>query len=260
MKSLGRFLIKARVFESLASKEPERVQTDTFRWRFRLAKREIYMKVVFLRSLVRSRITSKPAVYVLGDSHAGIFLKRKPFIVHWFGPATAYKLKSPGSTTRSNERLFHILKYIVKDRDKVLMLFGEIDCRVHIYNQYIKRDKRVPMEELIDETVASYGVVLERMKERGIDFYVASVPPAAREGNIFGVPNYPPPEVRCFINRVFNDRLSDSCEKRGYRFIDAYSRVVDSEGFIRTEFSLDDGTHLEPETIKFFEEGLGIRK
>jgi len=251
--------VNAGVFELAAGEESDRIRTDTLRWRFRLAKREIYMKAVFLRSLVRSRVTSKPAVYVVGDSHVGIFLRRKPFIVHWFGPATAYKLKSPGNTTRSNERLSHVLRYVVRERDRVLMVFGEIDCRIHIYNQYILKGKQVPMEELINETIESYGVVLERMNVMGVDFYVASVPPAAREGNIFGVPNYPPPEERCLINRIFNERLCDYCNRRGYRFIDVYSQVVDSDGFIRTEFSLDDGTHLKPEAVEFFEVGLGIR-
>jgi lysophospholipase L1-like esterase len=249
--------LRARLFESISSRDPERAGPSALSRCFRQTEREVYMKAVFVRSLIRSRITSKPAIYVVGDSHTGMFHKTRPFIVHWLGPATAYKLKDPESTTRSNKRLFRVLNQIVKHRDKVLLVFGEVDCRVHIYNQFIRSNRKISMEELIDNTIENYGVVLRQIDEMGIDFYVASVPPAARERNILRVPNYPPPEVRCFINRAFNEKLSDYCEKHGYRFIDAYSKVVDKEGFIVDEFS-EDGTHLKPEAIKFFEEVLGM--
>lgn len=250
--------MKGGVFESVSADEPQKVDTSTLSWRLRLAKRELYMKAVFLRSFLRSRLSRRPLVFVLGDSHVGIFLKRKPFLVHWFGPATAYNLKSPDSTTKSGRRLSGIMKYLVRPDDKVLMVFGEIDCRVHIYNQWVIGKGSVTLEDVIEETVASYGAVLDRLYRRCVDFYVASAPPAAREGNVYGVPNYPPEEARGIINRVFNEKLSEYCGRRGYRFIDVYSRVADDEGFIREEYSCDDGTHLKNEAVAFFEEGLGL--
>jgi len=250
--------LKGGVFESVSADKPEIGDTDTLSWRFRLAKRELYMKAVFLRSLLRSRLFRRPVVYVLGDSHVGIFLKRKPFAAHWFGPATAYNLKNPDSTTKSGKRLTGILRYLVRPDDKVLMVFGEIDCRVHIYNQWVTGKGSLTLDDVIGDTVSSYGAVLDRLYGRCVDFYVASAPPAAREGNIYGVPNYPPVEARCLINRVFNEKLSDYCERRSYHFIDVYSRVVDSEGFIRQEYSCEDGTHLKREAVEFFVEGLGL--
>ena len=126
--------MKASVFESAAAGDAEKVETDTLSWRLRLARRHIYMKAVYLRSLLRSRVDPRPVVHVMGDSHVGIFLKKKPFVAHWFGPATAYRLKSPTSTTGSNRRLLRVLRHVVREKDKVLLVFGEIDCRVHIYN------------------------------------------------------------------------------------------------------------------------------
>jgi len=244
--------------KSIYRNEPGKNRSSVLRRAFRRVRREAYMKAVFVHSLVRSRTRGRPAFYVIGDSHVGMFYKVSPYSVHWLGPATAYRLKDPGSTTRSNERLFRILKWIVKPDDKVLLVFGEVDCRVHIYNQFVKRGRAVPMEELIDDTVESYGVVLDRIGKMGIDFYVSSVPPASREPNVFAVPNYPPPEARCFINKAFNERLRDYCAAHGYPFVDVYSRVVDDEGFILDEFSAD-GTHLNRETIEFFNEGLALR-
>ncbi len=234
------------------------VDTGTLSWRLRLAKRRIYMEAVYLRSVLRSRIDPRPVVHVTGDSHVGIFLKNKPFVVHWFGPATAYNLKSPSSTTGSGRRLFRVLRHVVREKDKVLLVFGEIDCRVHINNQHVKSGGRLSLQDVVNDTVASYVEVLDRVDSMNIDFYVASVPPAAREENIFGVPNYPPIQPRCAINRMFNESLRDCCAEHGYTFLDVYSRVVDSEGLIRSEYSCDDGTHLRPEAVRFFRQGLGI--
>jgi len=250
--------VTVMMFEALARKEPEKSITRIIRGRLSLRRRNISLKVVFLRSLVRSKITRKPAVHVIGDSHTGIFFKRKPFIVHWLGPATAYNLKSPRSTTRSYKKLKSILKHLVVQGDMVLLLFGEVDCRIHIYNQYVQSGGSRSLEEVIDDTIYRYGEVLDEIDRMGIDFHVASIPPGGQEGNVFGVPNYPPPDMRCVINRVFNERLNDYCRKRGYSFIDVYSVVVDDEGFIKSEYSFKDGTHLNTKAVRLFEERLGL--
>lgn len=220
---------------------------------------EVFSKAVFMRSLIRSRISDEPAVYVIGDSHTRLFNNTKPFIVHHLGPATAYQLRNKTSTTKSNKRLFNILRHIVRPRDRALLVFGEIDCRIHIYNQFMNREKQLSIEELIEETVKSYGIVLEQIDRMGLEFYVASVPPATRKGNFHGVPNYPPPEYRCMINRAFNERLRQFCEKNKYSFIEVYTEIADEEGFIADEYSKD-GIHLSGNALKYFEQRLGIRR
>ena len=223
--------------------------------RYKLVRRELYIRLTYLRSLGRSRLTRKPAVYVIGDSHVGLFLGQRPFIVHWLGPATAHNLKQKESTLRANARLLRIIDRVVRKGDTVIMVFGEIDCRIHIYNKYMERRQEVPMHELIEATVANYGVVLDQLAARGVDFYVYSVMPAAREGNIYGFPYYPPPEVRGTINRDFNATLRSFCEQRGYRYIDVYSRIVNEEGFIAAEFT-EDGVHAAPAVMRFVRDEL----
>ena len=223
--------------------------------RYKLVRRELYIRLTYLRSLVRSRLTRKPAIYVIGDSHVGLFLRQRPFIVHWLGPATAHNLKQKQSTLKANARLLRIIDRVLRKGDTVIMVFGEIDCRIHIYNQYMEHGKEVPMHEFIVATVSNYGVVLDQLAARGVDFYVYSVMPAAREGNIFGVPNYPPPEARCIINRDFNASLRSLCEERGYRFMDVYSCIVDQQGFICDEFTKD-GVHATPSVMRFVRDEL----
>lgn len=234
--------------------------------------RGLYIQTVFVRSYVRSKISRTPCIYVLGDSHVGPFLKRsppwalfttskrsvtgRPFIVHWLGPATAFNLPNPRSTTRANERVLNIMRYLVRDDDIVFLIFGEIDCRAHIYDQYVRHGRQISMIELIDRTIDQYGLMLRRLESMVINFYVISVAPGVRQGNLFHLPNDPPPEKRSWINRTFIERLSSYCKREGYKFIDVYSHVVDDEGFVPAQYESKDSSHLNADAIKFFEERL----
>lgn len=247
----------------MARKALEEEQTEgslarIVRGRLSLLKRQVSLRVLYARSLLRSKLSHKPVVYVIGDSHTGIFLKRKPFVVFWLGPATAHNLGMRRSTTNSNKKLRAVLDSLVTPRDKVLMVFGEVDCRIHIYNQYVTNRERLSIEDVIGVTVEKYGEVLREIEGRGLDLYVASVPPGGKEGNVFGVPNYPPPDMRRVINRIFNEELAAFCRLYGLKFIDVYSTVVDADGFIKPEYSYADGTHLNTAAVRFFEEGLGL--
>jgi hypothetical protein len=240
-------------------------QTDSEMSRFKIIRgrlslrwRNIVLRLVHLRCLIRARFARKPAVHVIGDSHTGIFRRKKPFIVHWLGPATAHNLKSPKSTTMSYKKLKGILNHLIAEGDMVLLLFGEVDCRIHIYNRYVLSGGSRTLEEVVDDTVNRYGEVLDEINKMGIDFHVGCVTPGGTEGNVFGVPNYPPPEMRPVINRVFNERLQHYCCAHGYSFIDVYSAVVDEEGFIKTEYRSQDGTHLNDKGVKLFAERLGL--
>ena len=228
------------------------------RGRISLRKRNFLLKAVLLRSYLHSKLSSTPVVYVIGDSHTGIFLKRRPFIVHWLGPATAYNLGAERSTTDSWRKLRGIIEHAVRPQDKVLLVFGEVDCRIHIYNQYVRNREAMTIDDVVDVTIEKYGEALERLEGMGVDFYVASVPPGGREGNVFGVPNYPPLEMRCAINEAFNRRLGVFCDEHGFRFANVYPQVVDEDGFIKPEYSYPDGTHLNTNAVGLFAEQMGI--
>jgi hypothetical protein len=250
----------------------ERVGTWRLSWRLRRRVRGLYMQAVFVRSYLRKIVAGTPCIYVLGDSHVGLFLsghppwalfsryrrspEGRPYVVHWLGPATAYNLSNPMSTTMANKKVLNIMRYLVRKQDAVILIFGEIDCRAHIYNQYIKSSRTVSMLELIDRTIDRYGLMLQRLGSMGVDIYVASVAPGVKQGNLFNLPNDPPPDIRSWINRTFNERLSDFCNREGYRFIDVYSHVADEEGFIPACYGSSDRSHLNEKAIPFFEEGM----
>jgi len=194
------------------------------------------------------RVLNKPLIHVIGDSHVVPFRGSMPFLAHHLGAATAYNLNRKNSTTKSNEQLFKVIDKLGK-RDMVMLCFGEIDCRIHIYYQHKKSDGRYSIEELIDRTIANYGEVLAQLKERGVNFCVYCVSPATEVGNEYKYPFYGTPEIRSQINWTFNEKLRAFCQKNGYAFIDIYDMVSDKDGLMLKEYASDD-IHLNKKAVR----------
>lgn len=211
----------------------------------------LYKKCSSLYRFLFSRLFNKPLIHVIGDSHISAFTWSKSFVIHPIGPATAYNLKMNKSTTNSNKKLFAVIDKIKRKKDIVMLVFGEIDCRIHIYYQYKKNNEKFALTELIDETISNYGDALEQLKLMGITFFVYGTPPAAKQGNIYDYPFYAAPEMRIKINREFNERLKKFCKENDYKYMDIYSKVVDKKGFILEEYATDDGVHLNRKVKKF---------
>jgi hypothetical protein len=225
-------------------------------------------------SFLYARVLDKPLIHVIGDSHSWAFKRNRSFIVHNIGPATAYNLNKTNSTVRSNEKLFDVIRGINKKKDVVILVFGEIDCRVHFFNQYKKSKEKVSIDELMDKTISNYGDVLGQLSDAGVNFIVYGILPAAK--HIIRYPvyttegmkkelsdefknNYPyraTPEMRCTINKKFNMRLKSYCFDHGYKFIDIYPVVADKDGFISDAFTADE-IHVNGRIMPFIKESLG---
>ena len=184
---------------------------------------------------------------MVGDSHVVPFRGSMPFLAHHLGAATAYNLNKKNSSTKSNEQLFKLIDKLGK-KDIVMLSFGEIDCRIHIYYRHKKSNGKYSIDELIDKTIANYGEVMVRLKERGVNFCVYCISPATAVGNEYKYPFYGTLEIRSQINRMFNERLRAFCEKNGYMFIDIYDRVADKDGLMLKEYSGDE-IHLNKRAV-----------
>jgi hypothetical protein len=190
-------------------------------------------------AIFSSRICGIPLMHVIGDSHALAFQKENFFIVHHVGPATAYNLSSKNSKTKSNEKLLHIVSSINKKKDIAVLVFGEIDSRIHIYYQYMKRNKFESIPQLVDQTVTKYGQTLKLLEDMGLFFIVYGIPPASREENIHKYPFYSDKETRILISKEMNNRLKSLCLQNGYPYVDLQSKFADASGFISEEFAAD---------------------
>lgn len=196
-----------------------------------------------------SRLRNKPLIHVIGDSHAKALRGQRLFIVHHLGAATAYNLGKQNSTTKSNEKLFHIVRRL-GGRDVALLVFGEIDCRIHIYYKYMKGGQNRSIGDLIDDTVSNYGEVLKRLGELGLRVFVLGVPPATKVRNEYGYEFYAPPAIHAEINRLFNEKLRSFCEKNGFGYIDVHSGFSDEDGYMLTEYAADE-IHLDGRVAGF---------
>jgi hypothetical protein len=219
-------------------------------------------------SYVYANILKRPLIHVIGDSHSFSFKRRRRFIIHYIGPATAYNLANKNGTVKSNEKLFKIIHQINKQRDIIVLVFGEIDCRVHIYNQFKKNNEAVKMTSIIDNAITNYGIILRQLKDMGINFCVYGILPASK-----GIIRYPPymtstmreaefknfkekypyladQIIRSQINKEFNERLKRYCREHDYKYIDIYPYVASKEGIILDEFAQDE-IHVNGNIMSF---------
>ena len=220
-----------------------------------------------------SMVTKKPIYHVIGDSHSWAFRKNLPFIVHNIGPATAYNVNNKNSTISSYKKLFEVIKTIDIKRDYIILVFGEIDCRIHIYNQYKKNNESISLEQLMDRTISNYGDVMDQLNMMGVKFYIYCIPPAtpyyiryppyattAMKTNIdenlkIKYPYLVPIDLRVQINMKFNNRLKNYCLSKGYSYIDIYDKVSDLNGYMLLEYA-DDEIHLNTRIVPLVKDCL----
>lgn len=206
-------------------------------------------------SYIYSRLFNKLLIHIIGDSHVLVFKNKRLFIAHHIGPATMHNLNKETSSTQSNEKLFDVINKIDTKRDVVMLVFGEIDCRIHIYYQYEKQNKKLTIAELIDRTISNYGYILEKIKLMGIRFCVYGIPALGTQENYYNYPFYGTPQMRSKIYKEFNNRLKIFCRENNYIYIDIYPKVSDNNGFILKEYMADE-VHLNERIINFVRQEL----
>ena len=197
-----------------------------------------------------ARLHNRAIIHVIGDSHLLPFVFRKPFLLHHISQATAYNLNKDRSFSQSKRYLNSFLSAIDKHRDVLLLVFGEIDARVHIYLQYKKNKKKISISRLIGVTVDRYGETIKRLKAEGFVVSVHGLPPAARKDFESDLPFLGSPEQRSRISREFNNKLGQFCRKNMISFIDMQSIAADENGFIKKEYAADD-VHLNDKIVPF---------
>jgi len=168
--------------------------------------------------------------------------------------ATAHNLHKKNSTSQSNRILFELVNKIEKenrkDVDSIILVYGEVDCRIHIYYQFMKRNEKYTIEQLIDETINNYGIVMQKLKDMEIKFYICGISPAGWEKNLNNYPWYATLEVHSQIYREFNNILGKFCRKKGYKYLDIYSKTIDNNGFMKKEYA-EDSVHLNNRALPF---------
>lgn len=185
-------------------------------------------------------------LYIIGDSHAQYPFRDCTFCNGMsMGPRTAHKLD-----TREGEVIQNLRHRPAGS--KFIFIFGEIDCRVHFFNQANKQQR--PIDDLILDTAERYVILVKRLRRRGFDIAVMNVVPTGEMGNA-GYKFFGAPSQRREITKKFNNRLECLCLEHGVPFINIYKELVNGKGWRKRELIQDD-VHLNGGFAKILENNL----
>jgi hypothetical protein len=203
--------------------------------------------------LCRASLLNRPIIHVIGDSHVTPFEFQNGFIAHHIGQATAHNLIKENNTSNSREILLKVVSNINPKRDALLLVFGEIDARIHIHNQHMKTGKTI--DELINATVSNYGKAILELSSKGFRVAVLGIPPAGSQENIYKYPFYGSREERKAISIAFNRALGAWCASIRVPFIDVQKTASGSDGFLSGEFARDE-IHLNSRIVPYVRSSL----
>lgn len=152
-------------------------------------------------------------IHIIGDSHSLTFNGAPDVECHWLGAATAMNI------WKKNLIIEEIIKENNQSTNEFWFCFGEIDCRIHIYNR--SQETRVPEYVLINNTIDCYLNYLDSKKIL-IKPCVMAVPPQGLEDNIYGYTYYADRAHRQDITDIFNAVLERSCWEKKLKFVDVW--------------------------------------
>lgn len=131
------------------------------------------------------------------------------------GPATAWKAGDPGSSTRAREKIEILLKKDVKPGSRVLLSFGEIDCRIHMAKAVLAGKS---IDEMVSKTAAKYIKLPRSLADRGFRPIVWAPPQIIPKEEKLGSPTFPfigPWTLRRDITLAYIGKLREECAKSG---------------------------------------------
>lgn len=219
---------------------------------------KIYIPIYKHVLITLSKVIRTPIIYVIGDSHTTAFRATRPFVVYHLGPATAHNLNNDKSTTQSKRKLLGIFKKI-NSRDVILLVFGEIDCRIHIYDKFVLNKGKYSISELIDDTILNYGNIIKLLGSQHGSICVYGVTSPSRNKINPKYPYYCPAQTRKMIIQEFNQKLGNFCETNNYCFVDVNNLVSDNDGYLIDEYT-NDNLHLNSKVTKFVKRVLEDKK
>jgi hypothetical protein len=213
-----------------------------------------------LRLLLRN-LRIPDAVHCIGDSHASFFGGEERMQPSWprlssdriprvrsyrIGPALAYNLVREGTASGGRERMLEVLDTLPCG-SRVLLCFGEIDCRAHLAKQAARRG--LPFEEVVAACVARYLEAGAEVGARGFRVAYWQVPPPSLHAVAGGeFPIEGTFEERLAITRCFNRLLAAGAAAQGQAFVSVFDQLTDDAGLPLAHYFLD-GIHLSQHAL-----------
>ncbi|MEM1085267.1 MAG: hypothetical protein AAGI48_14235 [Verrucomicrobiota bacterium] len=165
------------------------------------------------------------------------------FRVFHVGPATAWKAGDHGSSTRSREKLEILLRKDLAPGSKLLISFGEIDCRIHMAKQVLGGKD---LATVVEATAAKFVKLPAWIQSQGFKPLVWAPPQIIPKDETLSSPTFPfvgPWELRRDITYAYIERLEHHCGKLGIPVIALAGKYNPPEEKADLSF-FHDGVHL----------------
>jgi len=137
------------------------------------------------------------------------------FRVYHVGPATAWKAGDHGSSTRSREKIELLLRKEIKPPARILLSFGEIDCRIHMARAVL--DGR-PLDETVERTAEKFTRLPAWLQGLGYRPVVWGPPQIIPKDENLSSPTFPfigSLEHRRDVTYAYVARLKEHCARHG---------------------------------------------
>lgn len=204
-------------------------------------------------------------IHVIGDSHVSLFSGKDEIVPVWnaphedllpqfrtyrLGAMLAYNLATERHEGR--EKLFTLLNILPK-RSKVLLVFGEIDCRAHIVKQARAQDRDI--RDIAENVAERYFSAIQEVNALRKTIVWGAIPQSAAAHSSNKFPTVGSPQERNEAAFWFDRTVRKLCEDAGIPFASIFNELVDSEYISRESFFYD-SAHLDQRALPFALEAL----
>ncbi len=229
-----------------------------------------------VNELTNQEVTKVKAgtIFVIGDSHS-VFFSGQDFLSYkklkygittgcqsmpafknyHLGAVLAYNSMKENSTTNTlNKTKFLIKNSYIKKGDIVVLSFGEIDIRVHLFKRVEKDENgEFNLQSMNDEIEAILKNYLEYIKMlQNEEMKVITWGPVASQNDSvpkdFLLPSIGSEHDRNLATKIFNEKLEELSHKNGFVFCSIFNKLVDDKLNTKTQYYVD-GYHLGTKAI-----------
>lgn len=212
-------------------------------------------------------MAAKPKViHCIGDSHVSLFSGKDEIVPVWnephedllpqfrtyrLGAMLAYNLATEGHEGR--DKLFTCVKATSKTA-KVLLCFGEIDCRAHIVKQAQAQDKSIV--EIAGLVAYRYFTVVKEIAALRQTIVWGSTPQSAAIHSSNKFPTVGTQEERNEATAAFNAILHAHCKEAGIGWANIFYRIVNTDTMLSDPSYFFDTAHMNQKALPFALEAL----
>jgi len=257
-ESLMKFLIRIRCSFIFNKAERKKKRFEMFQ--------ELERKFFSVR--LKQKI-NKETFFCIGDSHTDVFsentyLEKVPlapelfstiftgnihsapqFVSYHLDGVLAYSLARRNTSNRGLEKIEWLIKKgYLPHGCKIVTIFGEPDCRVHVKKQADRNNCSTDI--IIDSIIKNYGSFLLNLKKQGFRVYVYA-PIASQKGNMEIDPvfkRFNSEKERNEILLKFEKSLGNFCQENGLVFISVLHELLNDDLSSKGEYYMPDGVHL----------------